>query len=250
LTQTPAYDRIGEGYSAIRQPEPRFTERIQGALVKARTVVNVGAGAGSYEPAGRGVVAVEPSELMIAQRPPHAARVVQAHAELLPFKDASFDAAMAVLSVHHWDDLEQGIAELRRVARSTIVILTLDPEAVARTWLAADYFPEAGEISRRLLPEIAHLEALLPDCAIETIPAPHACRDRFAFALWDHPHEILDPEVRRASSIWHEMPAAATERGLARLRADLGDGTWHKKYADMLDLPDYDIGLRLLVWER
>src|SRR4051794_6248252 len=133
---------MGQGYGAIRQADPRLAEPIWRALGDASTVLNLGAGAGSYEPTDREVVAVEPSTVMIGQRPVHSAAVVQATAESLPFPDDSFDAAMAVLTLHHWNDLATGLREMVRVTRSRVVIVTFDPDRAGKQWIVTDYLPE------------------------------------------------------------------------------------------------------------
>jgi SAM-dependent methyltransferase len=243
---TPTYNRMGLNYADFRRPEPRIEAAIWGALGDARSVVNVGAGAGSYEPTDREVIAVEPSPVMIAQRPPGAAPALEGIAESLPLGDKSVDAAMGVLTVHHWPDPEAGLAEMRRVARQRVVLLTLDPDAASNTWLVEDYFPEAGSMDRDVMPSRASIQANLPVAAIEPVPVPRGCLDAFSAALWDRPEWLLDPEVRRASSIWHRMPAEATERGLERLRGDLDSGRWDERHGHLRTLSELDIGLRLV----
>jgi SAM-dependent methyltransferase len=242
----PTYNRMGLNYTDFRQPDPRIEAAIWAALGDARSVVNVGAGAGSYEPTDREVVAVEPSPVMITQRPPGAAPAIEGIAESLPLDDKSVDAAMGVLTIHHWPDLEAGLAEMQRVARRRIVLLTLDAEAASSAWLINDYFPEAGSMDRDVMPSRARIQANLPSAAIEPVPIPRGCLDGFTIALWDRPGWLLDPEVRRASSIWHRMPADAAELGLERLRADLESGRWDEKYGDLRALPELDVGLRLV----
>jgi SAM-dependent methyltransferase len=242
----PTYNRMGLNYTDFRQPDPRIEAAIWAALGDARSVVNVGAGAGSYEPTDREVVAVEPSPVMITQRPPGAAPAIEGIAESLPLDDKSVDAAMGVLTIHHWPDLEAGLAEMQRVARRRIVLLTLDAEAASSAWLINDYFPEAGSMDRDVMPSRTRIQANLPSAAIEPVPIPRGCLDGFTIALWDRPEWLLDPEVRRASSIWHRMPADAAELGLKRLRADLESGRWDEKYGDLRALPELDVGLRLV----
>jgi SAM-dependent methyltransferase len=242
----PAYDTIGEGYAAIRRPEPRFAARIEAALGEATTVVNVGAGAGSYEPAGREVTAVEPSALMISQRREGAAPVVQAHAEALPFEDDSFDAAMAVLTIHHWNDAPAGLAEMRRVARERIVIFTLEAAAVDHVWMVADYFPSAGTVDHEVLPPVNELLSHLPGAEVEVVPAPRHCRDGFTIALWDRPELLLDPVIRRSSSVWHDMPDEEIESGVERLREELANGEWDRKHGHLRERDELDVGLRLI----
>ncbi len=245
----PAYDTIGHGYAEIRRPDPRIAARIEAALGDAESVLNVGAGAGSYEPADREVTAVEPSAEIIAQRPDGAAPVVQARAEELPFADESFDAAMAIITIHHWEDLDAGLREMKRVARRRIVVLTADPEVVAETWIAADYFPEVAEISRAEHLPIGELAKKLPSAAVEVVACPRDCSDVFVLTLWARPELHLDPIVRRASSNWHRMRPDQTERGLERLRADLESGRWDERYGHLRGLEELDVGLRLLVAE-
>ncbi len=243
------YDRIGIGYSAIRQPDPRIAARIEAALGDARTVLNVGAGTGSYEPDDRQVTAVEPSAEMIAQRPPGSAPVAQASAEALPFDDESFDAAMAIISVHHWADHRAGLAEMARVARQRVVILTFDPAPLSELWLVRDYFPRTLEIHGDAMPPIAELAAALPNATVDVVPVPRLCRDGFFCGLWDRPEMHLDPNVRRASSVWHLMAPEETERGLEALRADLESGAWDGRYGHLRTAPELDVGLRLVIAE-
>ncbi|HEX3325254.1 MAG TPA: class I SAM-dependent methyltransferase [Solirubrobacterales bacterium] len=243
---SPAYNRIGLNYSDFRQPDPRIEATIWGALDDARSVVNVGAGAGSYEPTDREVIAIEPSPVMIAQRPLGAAPAIEGLAEALPLADKSIDAAMGVLTIHHWQDLDAGLAEMRRVARRRIVLLTLDAEIATETWLVKDYFPEAGSMDRDVMPSRATIQANLPGAVIEAVPVPSGCLDGFTIALWDRPELLLDPEVRRASSIWHRMPPEAAKHGLKRLRAELESGRWDEKYGHLRSQAELDIGLRLV----
>jgi len=242
----PAYDRMGLNYGDFRRPDPRIEAALWEALGDAESVVNVGAGTGSYEPGDREVVAVEPSPVMIAQRPPGRAPALRGVAEALPLPDASVDAAMGVLTMHHWADVAAGLAEMRRVARRRIVLLTIDAEVVAEAWIVKDYFPRAGEIDRAVLPSMAVLRALLPGARVDVVPVPRRCRDEFTIALWDRPEMLLEPEVRRASSIWHRMPVEETARGLARLRAELESGRWDEKHGHLRNQAELDIGLRLV----
>lgn len=242
----PAYDRMGLNYSEFRRPEPRIEAVIWAALGDARSVVNVGAGTGSYEPPDREVIGVEPSPVMIAQRPPDAAPAREGVAESLPLADASVDAAMGVLTIHHWRDFDAGLAEMRRVARRRIVLLTIDPEAIEEVWIVEDYFPEAAALDREVLPSMETLGAKMPAATIEAVPVPRGCLDGFSIALWDRPELILDPEVRRAASIWHRMEPEATERGLRLLRADLESGRWDEKHGHLRTQPELDVGLRLV----
>ena len=240
----PLYDRIGIGYAQLRREDPRIAAAIHAALGDARTVLNVGAGAGSYEPRDREVTAVEPSEVMIAQRPPGAAPVVRASAEALPFPDGSFDAAMAVLSDHHWPDREAGLRELRRVARRRVVIFQWDA-AADLGWLVEDYlgwhFPKSLTA--------ADIAAIVGATRIEPVPVPHDCRDGFLSAYWRRPHAYLDPRVREAISVFQLLPDADVRVAIERLRADLESGEWERRHGHLLERTELDLGYRLIVAE-
>jgi SAM-dependent methyltransferase len=242
----PTYDRMGQGYSTIRRPDPRIAAQIEATLSGARSVLNVGAGTGSYEPADREVVAVEPSRTMIEQRPAEAASVVQAFAEDLPFEDDSFDAAMALITVHHWSDARVGLTEMLRVARERVLVLTFTPTPPIELWMARDYFPRILDFHERVMLPIDELAAMLPDATVEPVPIPNRCTDGFWLAIWDRPEMHLDPEVRRASSSWHHMPEDEIERGLARLEADLESGSWDERNGHLRTQAELDVGLRLV----
>src|SRR6266850_1722401 len=205
------YDAIGQGYDLHRRPDPRIASAIVAALGPADTVVNVGAGAGSYEPRDRRVVAVEPSRAMIGQRRPCSAPVVQASATALPFRDAAFDAALAVLTVHHWPDRARGLAELTRVARR-MVILTWDP-ASSGFWLVDDYFPEIAIIDRPIFPGLDELTRMLGPIDVRSIPVPHDCSDGFLGAYWRRPHAYLDAGVRGAISTFAKLGTVEASLG-------------------------------------
>jgi SAM-dependent methyltransferase len=240
------YDAIGRTYTATRGTDPRIAARIWHALGDARTVVNVGAGTGSYEPPDRDVTAVEPSAVMIAQRPPGAARAVQASAEALPFDDASFDAAMAVFTLHHWSDFRAGCAELRRVARDRVVVFSWDPTYVGRMWLGPEYFPEYSREDAEGFPSLAEQAAAL-GAEAEVVPIPWDCRDGFFSAFWRRPEAYLDPAVRAGISTLAKRSEDELAEGLARLRADLESGAWARRHADLLEREELDLGYRLLV---
>jgi SAM-dependent methyltransferase len=195
------------------------------------------------------VIAVEPSEVMIAQRPAGAAPAIAGFAESLPLADKSVDATMGVFTMQHWDDVDRGLAEVLRVTRERVVLLTLDLDATADMWLCRDYLPEIVEHDRGTFPSIAQLEAALPNTRVETIPVPSDCADGFCVALWSRPEAHLDPEVRRASSVWHLLPAPAVERGLARLRRDLESGEWDRRHGHLRTRATLDVGLRLVTAE-
>jgi SAM-dependent methyltransferase len=243
------YDRIGRGYGDVRRPDPRLAERIWRALGEARTVVNVGAGAGSYEPPDREVTAVEPSEVMIAQRPPGAAPAIQASAEALPFPDDSFDAAMAVLTVHHWNDLKAGLAEMRRVARDRIVIVTYDPDVNLQIWIVREYLPEVAEIRAIAGRRIQPILDVLGPATVEPLAVPRDCTDRMFATLWARPEEYLDPDVRAATSVWHLLPEEVSARAVRQLEEDLESGAWDERHAGLRTAPEWDVGLRLIVAE-
>jgi SAM-dependent methyltransferase len=238
------YDRIGGGYSTTRRADPRIEEQIHRALGDAATVVNVGAGVGAYEPRDREVVAVEPSERMIAQRPPGAASVVRALAEDLPFRDDAFDASMAVLSDHHWEDRARGLREMRRVARTRAVLFTWDQAKVDEGWLVRDFLPGFRGLPGMPLTEIAdHLGAT----EVQTVPIPADCRDGFLHAYWARPQAYLDPAVRRNISVFARLPAPEVDAAVARLRADLESGAWRARNADIVGKAQMDLGYRLLI---
>lgn len=236
------YDSIGHGYPKRRQPDPRIAVQILRALGNAASVVNVGAGTGSYEPCDRQVVAVEPSKVMIRQRASNAAPVVQASATHLPFRDASVDASLAVLTIHHWPDLPRGLQELRRIARQTVVILTFDTSA-GWFWLA-DYFPEMSEIDRQSMPSLAEIQRHLGDITVFDVPVPHDCKDGFLGAYWRRPHAYLDVNIRSSISLFSKLKSVETR--LAALRADLDSGAWYERYQHLLDRSELDIGYRLI----
>lgn len=243
------YDEIGGGYAAVRRQDPRLAAPIWEALGSAKTVVNVGAGAGSYEPGDREVTAVEPSAVMIAQRPTGAARVVLAPAENLPFPDNSFDAAMAVITLHHWSDVEAGLAEMRRVARRRAVVVMFDPELEANLWIARDYFGEHAARCFSSLPPISRVLDAFPEAHVRPLLVPNDCSDRMFATLWARPEQYLDPRVRAATSVWGRLPADVVTRAVAELRRDLESGAWDGRYGHLRATPEFDVGLRLITTE-
>lgn len=236
------YDLIGLNYAELRKPDPRIARIIESALGPAQTVLNVGAGAGSYEPAGRQVTAVEPSREMIRQRKPGAAKAIEASADNLPFPDKSFDAAMAILTIHHWPDKAAGLREMRRVTRGPIVLLTFDP--THRPWLT-DYLPELATLDEANMPAMTDYARWLGPVQITTVPVPHDCTDGFLYAYWRRPAAYLDDRIRSGSSSFWTMKNA--EAGLAKLKHDLDTGAWEHRYADLLTRDEYDAGYRLVV---
>src|SRR5215510_1394689 len=244
------YDTIGRGYATRRRPDPRIAGTIHQALGDARSVVNVGAGAGSYEPADRSVIAVEPSREMIGQRPPGAAPALQATAEALPFRDGAFDAALAVLTLHHWHDRGAGLAELLRVARRRVVIVNWDPVGREEFWLTREYIPALVELDAVLFPTAAELAAALGPLRVMPLPVPHDCIDGFLGAYWRRPEAYLDAGVRSAMSTFGRLgPDAAysVTEGLARLGDDLATGRWEARFGHLRDREALDLGYRLVI---
>lgn len=242
------YEAEGRGYARRRRTDPRLAAHVHAALGDARTVLNVGAGAGSYEPEDRYVVAVEPSAAMRAQRPP-GRPAIDATAEALPFDDDAFDAAMAMITVHQWQDLERGLGELRRVARGPVVVLTFDPDALLDFWLQ-DYVPELLEGERPRMPAIARIVAALGGSAeVLAPPIPRDCVDGFIEGYYARPEAFLDPEVRAAQSAWAKTGVDA-EPGLRRLAEDLASGAWDARYGGLRTLEEHVGSLRLVVGKR
>src|SRR5256714_13122726 len=246
------YDLIGAEYAVTRREDPRIAALIQAALGAARTIVNVGAGAGSYEPRDRHVLAVEPSEVMIAQRDPSLPPAILAGAYPLPLEDQSMDAALAILTIHHWDeDQKRGVREMRRVARGPVVILTFDPEVSARMWLIADYLPEVAELDRRTCPPPAALARWLGGAAdVRPVPISRDTPDWSLGSFWAHPERVLDTEARRSVSGFARMAPEIVDRIVAAVERDLRDGTWEARHGHLRELDDYDAGLRLVVSDR
>jgi len=243
----PVYDRIGGRYREARQEEPRIAAAILAALGDASPVANVGGGAGSYEPRDRLVVAVEPSAVMLAQRPPGAAPAVRASAEALPFSDGSFGAAMGVLTVHHWRDRARGLSEMRRVARGPVVLFVRDPRAVPSWWLH-HYFPASKRLEANRETPLDQLASLLGlPLDVIPVPIPAGCTDGFNAAYWCRPRAYLDQHVWRPMSALALIPDADRERGMRRLRADLSSGEWHRRWGHLLALDELDLGYRVVV---
>jgi SAM-dependent methyltransferase len=240
------YERIGSTYLETRRTDPRIAAHIDAALGEARTVVNVGAGTGGYEPSSREVLAVEPSETMIMQRPPGSAPAVQASAEVLPFADSSFDAALAVNTVQHWNDLRAGLRELRRVARRRVVIFLRDGASGERFWLADDYLPMLDP-SPRLARIVEVIEHELGPLLRVPVMLPRDCRDGVFTAYWGRPEMYLDHRVRQNISNFALAREEDVRDGLTRLRADLKSGAWDRRYGHLRLLRELDLGHRLLI---
>jgi SAM-dependent methyltransferase len=247
MTGSPAgalYDEIGRTYASTRRPDPRIARTIHAALGDARTVLNVGAGAGNYEPRDRLVIAVEPSAVMRAQRPPGAAPCLEASAEALPFPARTFDAAMAVLSDHHWADRAAGLRELARVARR-VVVLGFDEDAIADSWLVRDYVPEFAALPRGFT--VQEIAGHLGGADIVPVPIPHDCLDGFMHAWWRRPEAYLDRVVRDGISIFSQVGPEVIERFTAQLERDLASGAWRERNAALLDRYEIDLGYRLVI---
>lgn len=238
------YDDIGRAYAGRRQSDPRIGAAIESALRGCESILNVGAGTGSYEPRSRLLVAVEPSRTMIAQRPVGAAPVVQACAEALPFPNDSFDAVLGILTVHHWKDQAKGFSECKRVARSRVVFLTNDFDVCARFWLF-DYFPELLRADRHLFPSITRFQEAFGSVETMIIPVPEDCRDGFLGAYWKRPGAYLDRMVRNSISSFSTIGNVDSQ--LAQLEKDILSGEWERRYASLQNLSALDLGYRMVI---
>jgi len=242
-----AYDTIGRAYSTRRQPDPRLAARLHALIECDNTVLNVGAGSGSYEPTQCVVVAVDPSAVMLSQRAPSAAPAARAVAEALPFENNAFDVVLAILTVHHWNDQKRGLEECARVARDRVVILTWDPDADG-FWLVRDYFPEILAIDRRIFPSMQLLSAVLGPIDVQPLPIPNDCVDGFLGAYWQRPEAYLDEEVRAGISTFSRLANISPQ--LERLERDLASGNWERRNAELRHRADLDVGYRLVVAQR
>jgi SAM-dependent methyltransferase len=245
----PRYEAIGRSYASTRREDPLLRERIHAALGDARTVVNVGAGAGSYEPRDRHVIAIEPSDVMAAQRPPELAPAIRATAGSLPLRDDAVDAAMALITIHHWDaEREAGVRELRRVTRGPVVIVTFDPVESGRMWLPAEYVPEVSALDDRIFPAPELVaEWLGGDVRVEALPISRDSPDWTFGSFWSHPERVLDPVARANTSGFARMDPARADAAVERLRADLESGAWDARHGELRTLDALDVGLRLIV---
>lgn len=241
------YGVIGTNYTRYRQPDPHIAEFIRAALGNAETVLNVGAGAGSYEPVDRKVTPVEPSASMRAQRPSHLPEAIDATAEKLPFADQSLDASMATFTVHQWSDLKAGLAEMRRVSRGPVLVLSCDPNELERSWLF-NYAPEMIAVEASRYPAMETIaDHLGGTIEILPVPIPLACIDGFGEAYYGRPELMLDPGARLANSAWSFVDPSIGERFVAELGRDLRDGTWDARYGHLRTQPFFEGSLRLIV---
>lgn len=247
--KNPAFDYEGGGhfYSGVRRPDARIAKYIHSALGEAKTVLNVGAGAGSYEPLDRYIVALEPSEVMRRQRPKNVVPALAATAENIPFDDGVFDAAMAILTVHHWKDRERNLREIRRVTRGPIVIMTFDPEALTEFWMG-DYAPELVEIERKRYGTISTITNVLgKNCEVIAIPVPKDCTDGFQVAFYARPEAFLEKEVRKSQSAWGFVSNEVESRIVNAIESDLKSGKWDKKYGYLRQRSSINCQLRLII---
>jgi SAM-dependent methyltransferase len=242
---SPRYDVIGTTYAATRRADPRVEAQIRSALGDARRILNVGAGTGSYESAGPVVAALEPSPVMLAQRPKGVAPAARGVAEHLPFRDDEFDAALAIFTIHHWTDWQAGLAEVTRVA-GRVVILTWDPEDYA-WWLVDEYLPETATDEQFAGPTLSALDEALGGTRVETVMIPADCRDGFYAAYWARPEAYLDPMVRAGISCCSLLDQSLVDARIARLAADLESGAWDRRHPGLRDQPSMDVGYRLVI---
>jgi SAM-dependent methyltransferase len=252
-TDPALYDAIGATYSATRAEDPRIAAAIRRALGDSTSVVNVGAGTGNYEPADMAVIAVEPSQRMIDQRAPNRAPALLGAAERLPVEDRAADAALAVLSDHHWSDRHAGLCELRRVARRRVVVINADPLLADLFWLTRDYLPSFHDLVPACFTTPgawrASLEAALGRVTVRPLPVPHDCRDGFYQAWWRRPEAYLSAEVRANTSVFQRLDPADVQHAIERLQADIASGAWARSNSRLLNRRELDVGLRIAVAE-
>jgi SAM-dependent methyltransferase len=245
MTEQGLYDELGDRYALARRTDPRIAALIWDRLGDAQTILNVGAGTGSYEPTDRSVVALEPSPTMRSRRPPGAGRCLAGVAEALPFAGSSFDAVMSVCSDWFWSDRRKGFAEMRRVARHRVLVLTLDRSVAQGFWLSREYLPGAHDLWGPFAATLADMGR----CEILTVPVPADCRDGFFHAYWRRPHAYLDEGLRESMAVFRQLDPNQTQTGLERLAGDLGTRRWHARHGELLERETLDLGYRLLVAE-
>lgn len=240
------YDKIGLTYKSWRRPDPRIAERISGKFSEINTVLNIGAGTGSYEPAKNSVISLDPSAVMLRSRPPGSAPCVMGNAEALPFRTAAFDGVMAIMTIHHWPDWKTGLREALRVCRRRIVIVTWDP-GHGGFWLTKDYLKEIGASDSAKFPSMEELRDVLGDFSIEPILIPWDCTDGFLGAYWRRPEAYLDESKRKSIS---SLALSSNAEGLVRLGRDLSNGVWENKYGRLRNKTELDIGYRLVLADK
>jgi SAM-dependent methyltransferase len=240
------YDPLAFDYREHRKPDASFAAKIDAHAAGAKSIINVGAGTGSYEPRNCNVIALEPSVKMILNRPKDAAKAIQGLAEHIPFQRNEFDIAMGILTIHHWQNLRMGLSEMKRVARQKIVLFTWVDESPPY-WME-DYFPEMRAIDRRIFPTLAELESHLGKIEVEPVEIPGDCTDGFMCAYWKRPEAYLDSGVRAAISTFSRMKN--TESGLSKLHADIESGLWRRTYGHLLDKFSLDLGYRLVFCKK
>lgn len=243
------YDRLGTAYNETRRPDPRIAAQLVASIGPPGLTLNVGAGTGGYEPRDRTVVAVDPSQVMIDQRPPGSDPAVRGVAEALPFRDSVFAAGMAILTVHHWSDPEVGLAEMRRVTRGPVAVLSWDASVFAGFWMAEEYVPASLDLDGGV-PSPKRIADILGGATVEVVPVPGDCSDGFYAAWWRRPHAYLDPVIRQNISGLARLPERLVREGIARLEADLASGAWSRRHGDLLGLDTYDAGYRLVISRR
>jgi hypothetical protein len=249
MDNRPLYDVIGVGYSTTRREDPRIAQEVWDALGDASSVANIGAGSGIYAPRDREVIAVEPSAVMLAQRAANAAPAIRGAAEQIPLEDASVDASMAVFTDQHWDDCALGLSEMRRIARRRVVALTIDHRGGDQFWLIRDYLTEYSLL--RPLRHVGLYElGIASNATIHPVPVPYDCTDGLFRAFWRRPHAYLDPVVRAGISVFHRLDSGHVERAMQRLAEDLASGLWTERNRRLLQLDEFDLGLRLIVWPK
>ena len=247
--ERPLYDQIGAGYAAQRSEDPWLREQITGVLAGAGSVVNIGAGTGSYEPDGVQVIPIEPSEIMIRQRPASRATATMAVAQQLPLADNSVDAAMSVLSIHHWHPGQaRGVAEMCRVAREIVAIVTFDPVVCGRMWLMAEYLTEVRDLDQVIFPAPEEIAAWIdPGASVSILPISRHSPDHNLASFWAHPERVLDEAAREATSGFARQPEAVKQRVVEAVARDLESGAWDARHGHLRELETYDAGLRLIV---
>ncbi|HAA12080.1 MAG TPA: SAM-dependent methyltransferase [Cytophagales bacterium] len=239
----PLYDEIGKAYVATRRTDPRIADQLHAELAGATKIINIGAGAGSYEPEGIDLIAVEPSTKMIAQRPKEAHPVVKASAEALPFEDNSFSHALTILSIHHWQDQTRGFREINRVTTHKFIALTWDPTAEP-FWLTRDYFPEGYAMDLKIFSPLEYFDDHFEEVKVTPLLIPHDCQDGFLAAYWKRPQAYLDPVVRQSISTFAKLDDVT--EGLQKLETDLNSGAWADRNQDLLEQSELDAGYRIV----